>query len=128
VRHHVYSFSGNNAFEIPLYAKQPVPPVAFEHPGVVALGCNVHDWMAAHVFVADTPYFAITDASGLALLTGLPPGDYEVNVWHAQLRGKPEKFRQVVSVGESGGSVEFSIRQRPAWKAWRGGDDFEEGY
>jgi plastocyanin len=128
VRHHVYSFSKTRSFEIPLYAKRPVPPVAFDKPGVVALGCNVHDWMSAHVFVSDTPYFAVTDASGEAKLSLLPPGDYEVGVWHAQLRGNPETHQQLITLDEVGGSIDFRIKQRRAWKAWRGSDDFGEGY
>ena len=128
VRHHVYSFSKANAFEIPLYADQTAPPVQFNKPGVVALGCNVHDWMSAHIFIADTPYFAITDASGQARLPALPPGDYTVEVWHAQLRGKPAGQQQIVSVGEKATSADFTIKQRRAWKAWRGASELEEGY
>lgn len=56
IRHHVYSFSKSNAFEIPLYSDREAAPVTLANPGVVALGCNVHDWMSAHVFVSDTPY------------------------------------------------------------------------
>jgi len=128
IRHHVYSFSKGNAFEIPLYADREAPPVTFTNPGVVALGCNVHDWMSAYVFVADTPYYGVTDAGGKTRLSALPAGDYEVEVWHAQLRGKPEKLRQTVSVGEAGAGVSFAIRQKRVWKAWRGASEFEEGY
>jgi plastocyanin len=128
VRHHVYSFSKTRSFEIPLYADKEVPPVVFDRSGVVALGCNVHDWMSAHVFVADTPYFAITDAAGNAQISALPPGDYAVEVWHAQLRDTPEKLRQIVTLGAQGEHVDFTIKQRRAWKAWRGADDIEAGY
>ncbi len=127
IRHHVYSFSKGNAFEIPLDADETAPPVAFENPGVVALGCNVHDWMSAHVFVADTPYFAVTDAGGNARLSELPAGEYDVEVWHVQLRGKPARTRQrVMLTGDA--EVSFSIRQKPVWRAWREGGSFEEGY
>jgi plastocyanin len=126
IRHHVYSFSRPNAFEIPLYADQAAPPVTFASPGVVALGCNVHDWMSAYVFVADTPYYSVTTVDGSATLDALPAGDYEVEIWHAQLRGKPEAHRQVISVGEAVEELSFSIRQKPVWKAWRGSDGVED--
>jgi len=120
IRHHVYSFSRPNAFEIPLYANQTAPPVTFTNPGVVALGCNVHDWMSAYLFVADTPYYSVTGADGTATLEAIPAGDYEVEIWHAQLRGKPDAHRQAVTVAEAVEKLSFSIRQKPVWKAWRG--------
>lgn len=82
VRHHVYSFSPAKNFEIKLYSGIPAHPVMFDKAGVVTLGCNIHDRMIAFVYVVDTPYFAKTGADGAALIDGLPPGDYQVGVWH----------------------------------------------
>ncbi len=128
IRHHVYSFSEGNAFEIPLYADREAPPVTFANPGVVALGCNVHDWMSAYVFVSDTPFFGVTDSNGEAVLASLPAGEYTVELWHARLRGKPEALRRSVVVGDAPSQLDFTIKQRRVWKAWRGSSDFEEGY
>ena len=128
IRHHVYSFSKSNAFEIPLYANQKAPPVTFSNPGVVALGCNVHDWMSAYVFVSDTPYYGVTDTDGRVTLSALPVGEYEVEVWQAQLRGKPGKHRQAVVVGDEIAELAFTIKQKRVWKAWRGATDFGEDY
>jgi len=128
IRHQVYSFSRSNRFELPLYAGRTAPPVTFDNPGVVALGCNVHDWMSAHVFVSDTPWFGVTDETGTVTLTGLPPGDYEVEVWQARLRGKPKKHRQLISVGDTVATADFSIRLKKVWKAWRDSSDSGEDY
>jgi plastocyanin len=128
IRHHVYSFSKSNAFEIPLYANQKAPPVTFSNPGVVALGCNVHDWMSAYVFVSDTPYYGVTNADGTVTLSALPAGKYEVEVWQAQLRGKPGKHRQAVTVSDGLADLAFTIKQKKVWKAWRGATDFGEDY
>jgi hypothetical protein len=54
----------------------------FDKPGLVVLGCNIHDTMAAWVVVVDTPYFTKTVASGAGVLKGLEPGDYRVSVWY----------------------------------------------
>ena len=51
VRHQVYSFSPAKRFELPLYAGVPARPVVFDKPGVVVLGCNIHDWMVGYVYV-----------------------------------------------------------------------------
>src|SRR5262245_1798937 len=50
ILHHVYSFSPAKSFEIRLYGQGQSPDeVVFDHPGVVTLGCNIHDWMIAYV-------------------------------------------------------------------------------
>jgi plastocyanin len=82
IRHHVYSFSEPKRFEIKLYAGKPGQPVLFDKPGQVDIGCNIHDWMEAHVLVVDTPYFARTGADGRATVAGVPAGRYRVRPWH----------------------------------------------
>ena len=85
VRHHVYSFSPAKRFDLPLYVGTPAKPVIFDSPGVVTIGCNIHDWMVGYLYVSESPYYATTDANGSARLTGLPAGGYTVRVWHPQL-------------------------------------------
>jgi plastocyanin len=82
IRHHVYSFSEPKRFEIKLYAGKPGQPVVFDKPGQVDIGCNIHDWMEAHVLVVDTPYFVRTGADGRAAVAGVPAGRYRVRPWH----------------------------------------------
>ena len=82
IRHSIYSFSAPKPFTTKLYSGKQAPPVLFDKPGVVVLGCNIHDQMAAWVVVVDTPYFAKTSAAGTAALKGLTPGDYRVSVWY----------------------------------------------
>ncbi|MDP2228456.1 MAG: methylamine utilization protein [Moraxellaceae bacterium] len=84
IRHHVYSFSPAKTFDIKLYAGDPPPPVQFDKPGIVVLGCNIHDWMIAYVVVTDAPYYGKTDAAGRLVLAELPAADYEARLWHAQ--------------------------------------------
>ncbi len=85
VQHHIYSLSKPKRFEKPLYASGASESVLFDQPGVVALGCNIHDWMIAYVVVLPTPWFAKTDAEGSAQLAGSPPGRYRLEVWHPRL-------------------------------------------
>jgi plastocyanin len=63
VRHHVYSFSPAKKFELKLYTGTPANPVLFDRPGVVVLGCNIHDQMVGWILVVDTPYYAQTLAA-----------------------------------------------------------------
>jgi plastocyanin len=81
IRHQVYSFSRAKTFDLKLYAGSPKTPVEFDHPGLVVLGCNIHDTMVAFVGVVDSPYFAKTSESGNATLN-LPAGRYRLRAWH----------------------------------------------
>jgi plastocyanin len=81
IRHQVYSFSRAKTFTLKLYAASPKTPVTFDQPGLVVLGCNIHDSMVAFVGVVDSPYFAKTADSGTVTLN-LPAGRYRLRAWH----------------------------------------------
>jgi plastocyanin len=120
IRHHVYSFSAPKKFELPLYIGTPAAPVVFDKPGVVALGCNIHDWMLAYVYVVSTPHFAKTGADGKAQLEVLAPGTYEARVWHPRLRGETEKTAKPVtlSAGEPAQAA-FVVSLKSEWRVPR---------
>lgn len=84
IRHQVYSFSPAKRFELRLYQGTPSEPVLFDRPGVVVLGCNIHDWMLGYVYVTDDPWFAVSDPQGQVNIDGLLPGRYRVTLWHPQ--------------------------------------------
>lgn len=109
IRHQVYSFSPAKKFELPLYAGREAAPVIFDKPGVVVLGCNIHDWMLGYIYVTDTPYFAKTAADGRAILNDLPPGDYRVRIWHPAMDGSEHATAQTVTIGTDGASAEWRL-------------------
>lgn len=98
IRHQVYSFSPAKTFELPLYAGTPAKPIVFDKPGVVVLGCNIHDWMIGYIYVSESPYFAKTGPDGSAQLKDLPPRQYTVRVWHPQLQGSEDATRQTADL------------------------------
>jgi len=113
VRHQVYSFSPARRFELPLYTGVP-QAVTFDKPGVVVLGCNIHDWMVGYVYVSESPYFAKTDSQGRAVLSDLPPRSYVVRVWHPQQTGTEEDSRKNVDVSRTGRTeVEWTLTLKP---------------
>ncbi|MAK61204.1 MAG: methylamine utilization protein [Ponticaulis sp.] len=85
MRHHVYSFSKGNRFEIELYGRDETRSIAFDTPGVVAVGCNIHDEMIGYIRVVDTPYAGKTDGAGSMTFTDLPAGTNEFLVWHPDM-------------------------------------------
>ncbi|KAF0164975.1 MAG: hypothetical protein FD157_1656 [Rhodocyclaceae bacterium] len=111
VKHHIYSFSPAKVFEIKLYAGKSVNPVVFDKTGEVVLGCNIHDWMAAHVLVVDTPWFAKTGADGLARIDGVPAGTYRLRLWHP--RQKVATPDRDLSLGAAVRRIEFTVDLTP---------------
>jgi plastocyanin len=107
IRHHVYSFSAPKKFELPLYIGTPATPIVFDTPGVVVLGCNIHDWMVGYVYVLATPHFAKTGADGTARLA-TPPGRYEARVWHPRMRAEIDRTARPVTVA-SGETAEVAF-------------------
>jgi len=107
VQHHVYSLSPPKKFELPLYAGEAKAPVVFDHPGVVALGCNIHDWMSAYIVVLATPWFAKTGPDGAATITGAPDGRYRAEVWHPRLARI--ETREVILAGEAAAPLAFTL-------------------
>lgn len=127
IKHHVYSFSPPKKFETKLYTGANAKPIMFDKPGVVALGCNIHDWMLGYIYILDTPYFGKTDNNGKLSINNLPENNhYIVSIWHPRLRGNPEKYDQQISLkGLNTYNVSFSIplkRERRRSKP----DEFEE--
>jgi len=114
ISHQVYSFSSARRFQLPLYRGKPYPPVTFEQPGIVTLGCNIHDNMLAYIVVTRANYFGRTDASGKWTLSNLPAGKFRLRLWHPLINESAEIERFVD--GAAGGSLEIRLMRnlRPA--------------
>jgi hypothetical protein len=117
IRHHVYSFSPAKKFELPLYSGTPAEPVLFDRPGVIILGCNIHDWMLGYIYVSATPYFARSDKTGKALIKDLPDGEYTIKVWHPQMIATEESSGRVITiVTAKAGYEEWQLPLKRAFK------------
>ncbi len=111
VQHHLYSLSKAKPFEKPLYSSGTSESVVFDRPGVVTLGCNIHDWMIAYVVVLETPFFAKSDTTGLARIENLPPGRYRLETWHPRL---PTSLNREITIAEEGDTRETAaLKLRP---------------
>lgn len=112
VEHAVYSFSPPKRFEIKLYSGVPAKPVLFDKPGMVTLGCNIHDSMVAYVLVVDTPYFAKTDKAGRATIDNLPAGSWRIVAWHPQQRdpnGSATQNAEIPAGNANAAALKFSL-------------------
>ncbi len=106
ILHHVYSFSEAKTFNIPLYGRGENNDYfeTFQTTGVVEIGCNIHDWMLAYIYVAESKLAVLSDLTGNARLEGLPPGEFSVRVWHPRVAGEMEDLLHTVSIIQGGTS------------------------
>jgi plastocyanin len=102
VSHQVYSFSAPRRFQLPLYRGKAYPPVTFDKPGLVTLGCNIHDNMLAYLLVTDAPRFGRTDANGAWVASELPAGRYRVHAWHPRMNEMDEWVEGAITIAAEG--------------------------
>jgi len=93
-RHHVYSFSKIQPFELKLYRANDSSPIKFDQTGIIKLGCNIHDSMKAYIYVSKEPFISVSDENGQASIYF--PEDLKLQnliIWHPQLnQQKPLRF------------------------------------
>lgn len=115
-QHHVYSFSPAKTFNIELYAGRPEAPVVFDKPGIVELGCNIHDHMQGFIVVTDTPAIGRTGKSGRVTLTINPRaaagsgGKVPLTIWHPRL---PDNTRPIVREVDPSRPVSLALNLEP---------------
>jgi len=72
------------AFNLALPTRGQEIPIAryLKRRGVIEIRCDAHTHMRAWMVVHDSPYFAVADEQGNFRIDGIPPGKYNVIMWH----------------------------------------------
>ena len=104
VSHQIYSFSPAKRFQLPLYRGKPYSPVVFDQPGVITMGCNIHDEMLAYIVVTDAAFFGRTSAAG-SWSADVPGGGYRISIWHPRIRDDAKDLSGELTVGEQNGGT-----------------------
>ena len=79
ILHNTHGFYGQRtAFNLAMPDKGMRVASDVPRPGLVRVECDAHGWMLAHIYVADSPYYALTKADGSFSITDIPPGTYTV--------------------------------------------------
>ena len=107
---HTYVLKGRNATILKTVHNQNLPPESrtekifysktLNREGAIALTCDRHDFMENWLYVVDSPYFAISDRDGKFSMDQVPPGEYDLVVWHPVLGMQT----QVVQI-DAGGQI-----------------------
>lgn len=53
---------------------------------IFVMQCGFHPYMFSWGVVLDNPYYAITQENGRFEISGVPPGEYTLTVWHAGMK------------------------------------------
>jgi plastocyanin len=105
--HNVFSLFDGKRFDLGLYEGGSSMSARFEHPGVSFLFCNIHPDMSAAVVSVDTPYYALSDRSGLVTISNVPDGRYLLHVWYERSSvDELKNFERVIVISAATRSLE----------------------
>ena len=101
--HNAFSTFSGQQFDTGLYPPGKSQSVTFKHPGIVRVFCNIHSTMSAIIAVVPTPYYVVTPESGKFVLAGVPPGEYQLHIFHERAQPENLKFlERRITVPEAG--------------------------
>jgi plastocyanin len=126
--HHVRSMPGGPLSTVPPVKEfeyrlgparggvEPSAELKMDAPGHISIGCHLHGSMRGHILVTTSPWYAVTDANGKAVIDG-PEGASEMRLWHPEQL--LEQTMKPVTVGTGRSAVEARLnftppRRRPA--------------
>ncbi len=89
--------NGRSLFNVALPRPGLTITKAISSNGNVRLSCNTHPWMRGWMVVTSEAA-ALSGADGRFTIDNVPPGSYELRVWHEALKGVPQKV--TVSAGK----------------------------
>jgi len=101
--HNAFSNFSGQPFDTALYAPGTSRGQTFKVPGIVRVFCNIHPTMSAIIAVVPTPWYAVTEPTGMFAIPNVPAGDYELHIFHE--RSLPENVRfleRTITVPEGG--------------------------
>jgi plastocyanin len=81
--HNVFSLFEGKRFDLGLYESGSTRFVQFDKPGISFIFCNIHAEMSAVVIALTTPYYAVSDVRGDITIPNVPPGRYQLQVFHS---------------------------------------------
>jgi plastocyanin len=104
--HNVFSLSKPRAFDLGYYPAGQTRKLQFDKPGVIQVFCHLHPNMSAAIVITPNHWSTRPREDGTFLLESIPPGRYELVVWHKSAGF----FRRRVDVKEATtASVDFEI-------------------
>jgi plastocyanin len=101
--HNAFSNFSGQPFDVGLYPPGTTQSVVFRTPGIVRVFCHIHSTMSAIIAVLPTPWYALTPESGRFAIANIPPGEYDLHLFHERALPDNLKFLEHrIAIPESG--------------------------
>ncbi len=114
ILHNIQFFRGDDSlFNIEQPVQGQVNKHLMDKTGTIYVECAVHGWMQGQVLVVDNPYYAVTDENGKFSIPDLPPGKYQVKIWHEYLG---ESTREVTVAAKTDAALNMDLKDLLAAK------------
>ena len=111
VSHQVYSFSKAKSFQLPLYKGKTHAPISFTKPGLIVLGCNIHDDMVGYIYVTDASWSGQTDSNGHLLVPDIEKGKLVITIWSPLIADPATTLTQLVATIAESEKVVFKLKK-----------------
>jgi plastocyanin len=103
----VVSKAPGNSFNVVAAPGSPIEREFEPEDRPIVVGCSLHAWMRAYVFVAKHPWHAVSDEKGALRLKGVPPGRYTLLLMHPDTGRKERRPIEVKSDSKAEVNVEW---------------------
>jgi hypothetical protein len=91
IYHNAFSNFSGQRMDTGLYKPGTTKSEVLRHSGIMRIFCNIHPTMSAIIAVIPNNYYAVTESSGAFTIANVPPGQYELRIFHE--RSLPENLR-----------------------------------
>ncbi|MCE9532261.1 MAG: hypothetical protein K8T89_14245 [Planctomycetes bacterium] len=113
--HSVRTFAATPSNEMNVFvtAAQPLKKIFAPEKHPIQVGCTLHGWMSAWVFVVPHPWFAITDEKGEFTIKQVPPGKHTLWFRHPDTRLQERRDIEVKSGEVAEVAIEWKEIKKP---------------
>lgn len=114
--YNIYDSSSRTIFNKPLPTKgqkinYTVKPIDLKKSNIMFLQCDQHNFMEAHFYAIDNPYYAVVGEDGSFNIDGIPPGKYKVSAWHPMMGTIKEQEVTLIPKGTASVKFEFAAAE-----------------
>ena len=127
--HNVFSLFEGGRFDLGLYEAGTSRDVQFSRKGVSYIFCNIHPEMGAVVLALGTPLWRQAHEAGRLVISNVPAGSYEVNLWiEGQDASELTRWKHQIVVDSGGTDAGAYVVQssRPSTHADEFGHDYRK--